>query len=489
MPTLANGSGALRINVPKGSSLIIRNQSGVETVTGSSAAREDAAYALGANAFVYGPQTASSDVSISTTGVLTYDIVAGDPTPASVPAAVSRSASTGQPSGLIDPATGQAVGSGGGVGFVGKAGAASVVYDMPIWRKALANARSGIAPALLLFAGDSKTSGHGAGSGGTTATNARAYNEAAQVTRILNRRRIKTTMDSWLGDQNIGGLAGYTGAAGYTLYDPTITTSGTAWAPDVSASTIGGRFWIGTSGGTGTLTMTPANPFDTFVSAYARTGGSATSLPVTINGVAQTAIDTRGPNDLGLTTFAGVTSGPVVLGAPTGGNAFGVGGYAYLSSDPGVVVLQGGSLGAAISGFAFAGTAYNTAPAMTKLAPALTVLKCTTNDINGSTPGATYAASLQTVITNVKAYGDLIVVIDTPGSNANYTNGLYDAYIAQIYALCAAAQVNVVDLRAVTAQTYAASNAAGYNYDGTSHMTRLGYAACAELLAEVIAAV
>ena len=115
MPTLANGSGALRINVPRGSSLIIRNQSGVETVTGSSAAREDATYALGAGAFVYGPQTASSDLSISTTGVLTYDIVAGDPTPASTPAAVARSASTGQPSGLIDPATGQPLGGGGAV--------------------------------------------------------------------------------------------------------------------------------------------------------------------------------------------------------------------------------------------------------------------------------------------------------------------------------------------------------------------------------------
>lgn len=114
MPTLSNGSGALRINVPRGSSLIIRNQSGVETVTGSSVTREDAAFALGAGAFVYGPQTSASDVSITTTGTLTYDIVAGDPTPASTPAVVTRSASTGAPSGLIDPATGQAVGGGGG---------------------------------------------------------------------------------------------------------------------------------------------------------------------------------------------------------------------------------------------------------------------------------------------------------------------------------------------------------------------------------------
>lgn len=132
MPTLQNGSGALRINVPRGSSLIIRNQSGVETVTGSSVAREDATFALGANAFVYGPQTASSDVSISTTGVLTYDIVAGDPTPASVPAAVSRSAATGAAIAAVDPATGQPLGGGGviGVGLVaGRSRPASVLRN------------------------------------------------------------------------------------------------------------------------------------------------------------------------------------------------------------------------------------------------------------------------------------------------------------------------------------------------------------------------
>jgi lysophospholipase L1-like esterase len=112
MPTLQNGSGALRINVPKGSTLIIRNQSGVETVTGSSAAREDATAFLGANAVVYGPQSASSDVSITTTGVLTYDIVSGDATPATDDVRVSRNAATGAASGLVD-ANNQPVGGGG----------------------------------------------------------------------------------------------------------------------------------------------------------------------------------------------------------------------------------------------------------------------------------------------------------------------------------------------------------------------------------------
>lgn len=112
MPTLQTGSGALRINVPRGSTLIIRNQSGAETVTGSSAAREDATFALGAGAVVYGPQSSSSDVSITTTGVLTYDIVAGDATPATDDVRVSRNAATGAAGGLVD-GTGQPVGGSG----------------------------------------------------------------------------------------------------------------------------------------------------------------------------------------------------------------------------------------------------------------------------------------------------------------------------------------------------------------------------------------
>lgn len=137
MPTLANGSGALRINVPKGSSLIIRNQSGVETVTGSSVAREDASAVLGSGVFVYGPQTASSDVTISTNGACDYDIVAGDPTPARDTARVVRNAATGSPSSLVDPATGQAVGGGGGTGDkTAQRRARAAQWNGPAWIQA-----------------------------------------------------------------------------------------------------------------------------------------------------------------------------------------------------------------------------------------------------------------------------------------------------------------------------------------------------------------
>lgn len=116
MPQLTSTQSSLILSVAKGNSLIVRNRSGVETVTGSSVAREDATAVLGSGAYVYGPQTSASTLTISTTGVCDYDIVAGDPTPATEPARVVRSAATGAPASLIDPATGQPVGAGGGVG-------------------------------------------------------------------------------------------------------------------------------------------------------------------------------------------------------------------------------------------------------------------------------------------------------------------------------------------------------------------------------------
>lgn len=113
MAILTSGAGSLKLSVPKGSSLIIRNLSGTETVTGSGSAREDATAFLGAGAYVYGPQAAEVQVTISTTGTLDYSVVAGDPTPATPDVYVTRNPATGAPTGIVD-GTGTTVAAGGG---------------------------------------------------------------------------------------------------------------------------------------------------------------------------------------------------------------------------------------------------------------------------------------------------------------------------------------------------------------------------------------
>lgn len=81
--TILNASvGALRLSLAKGETLIVRNYSGVETVSGSTVSREDASSTLGAGAVVYGPQSVAASIVLSTTGTLDYQTVMGDPTPA-----------------------------------------------------------------------------------------------------------------------------------------------------------------------------------------------------------------------------------------------------------------------------------------------------------------------------------------------------------------------------------------------------------------------
>lgn len=86
MTILATGSQTLTIAVPSGSSLVIKDLSGSHTVTGGSR-REDASLSMGAGFSVYGPLGADGSLSISTTGVVDYQVVAGDPTPSTSGAA------------------------------------------------------------------------------------------------------------------------------------------------------------------------------------------------------------------------------------------------------------------------------------------------------------------------------------------------------------------------------------------------------------------
>jgi hypothetical protein len=72
--TIANGS--LPLTLRKGETLVIRNYSGAETVTGSSSIRELSANGLAS----YGPQPVDVSVVLSSGGSLDYQIVVGDVT-------------------------------------------------------------------------------------------------------------------------------------------------------------------------------------------------------------------------------------------------------------------------------------------------------------------------------------------------------------------------------------------------------------------------
>lgn len=80
MTYFTSDAGTLRITVPKGSTLIVRNYSGIDAVIGSTVSREKPLN-MGDGCFVYGPQTSDAAISLTTSGSLDYQVVAGDPTP------------------------------------------------------------------------------------------------------------------------------------------------------------------------------------------------------------------------------------------------------------------------------------------------------------------------------------------------------------------------------------------------------------------------
>jgi len=394
--------------------------------------------------------------------------------------------------GVLDEA-GEPV-AGGVAGSIKAIALSALKFDMPNWRRAVAGARAGIAPALVAYSGDSKVTGQGAGTGASGVTGARSKSAPAQITAILNQRFHKASMDSWAGDQNVSTVVGYTGqptsGAGYNLYDPSLVAAGgTAWNPDSAPSTFGGRFWIGTSGGTGTLSMTPAAAaVDTVVLGFARTASSSTAVPVTINGVAKAAVNTQsGANDAALTTYTGVTSGAITLGGPTGGQAFFIGGYAYQSANPGIVMMQGGQCGQRLGQMVASANGSSTLRATLAFSPKLNILKVLTNDVVGATSVGTFTTQLVAWVTAVQAAGsDALFIADFPGADTKFTDGTYSALYAAMVSVANTYSVNVLYLPAIFGVDYAAISAAGYTYDSAAHGTALCYSLEAEAVSALL---
>ena len=122
MTILTSANGSLPLTLRKGETLVIRNYSGTETVTGSTVAREDVSSTTGSGAIAYGPQTSAATLTLSSSGSLDYQVVSGDLTPA-VSALIS------QPTGQIVTPSGEVVGGNVDAIFVPKVATYGGIMD------------------------------------------------------------------------------------------------------------------------------------------------------------------------------------------------------------------------------------------------------------------------------------------------------------------------------------------------------------------------
>jgi len=163
------------------------------------------------------------------------------------------------------------------------------------------------------------------------------------------------------------------------------------------------------------------------VTVYYSSGGGGTVQPNVDGGSALGTIGGSG-GTWAQSSFT-VTAGAHTINLLPGNNGifylWGICGT--LSTTPAIDIVQGAWFGANAASY---NTSSLNAGQLASVAPDLTIIDLTINDANGGTPLAAYQASIQTLITNAKQTGDVLLVAGPPSNSVAATNGTMAQYAA-----------------------------------------------------------
>lgn len=341
---------------------------------------------------------------------------------------------------------------------------------LPKYKAALQLTAQRKKPTLILIAGDSTEAGMGVNTGTNGWVGARKMTATAQLARMLGAQDSAAVGSGCGNDVTLD------------QYDERVTL-GTGITQTANVGALGGGWIIFGSGATGAYTITPrgSKGYDRVRVIYGRyvTGGAST-MKVSVGGTQIGTFDARGGTGLGDTQsveFSCTYSGPHVpiaiqgTSGTTDGTCIITAVIWYDSTDPGVILLNGGSAGAKASDLNSTGNPWAQKFAMAAIAPDLTICNCWINDTFYRTAPATYTTNLSAVKTNV-ASGDMVFVGYQPINDASMFDGQGDAIFAAMQSV--AGTYPVIDLRGAFGQTYAAANAIGGIYSDTLHITAKG---------------
>lgn len=338
-------------------------------------------------------------------------------------------------------------------------------YPVNKWKAAKIQTKARKDYAVCLFYGDSTTGGFGAGKTVGLNYNDDAYrsNAASQAAILLNSRIQRATRDSIFGTSNaVTGGSGVT----YPQFDPRVTF-GSGWAGGDGATLFGGGFFQATTTTAGTLDFQPEFAFDRFTVFYPKATSGTTNLVVQVDGSAAgyAAISNNGASGVGSTSYT-ITGALAVhkisFTSPNAAvNAWVTGIICWSAANPGIVVCVAGAAGGRASELATAG-GFSTLPMLSLLAPDLTIVNCTINDQSSQPAAATVVTNLSSIMDTALVSGDVIMLVNSPNTNAGFSNGYLTTVTPLLKAACDARSVNMIDLRDHLGYTWALANAAGY---------------------------
>ncbi len=332
-------------------------------------------------------------------------------------------------------------------------GVTTLAKALPKWRKALANARSGVSPAKLGFPGDSTTRG--------SAMALSSYAWPSRMAAQMAALNIPICADSGFGCPATPTVPG--------VYDPRVSL-GAGWAP-AGVLTIGGRFYLNTTT-LNAISFTPTGQFDTVDVYYAKAAGFGT-FNVDIDGGAATSVVSGtaplGPSKVTLTAALGVHTvniTPTTLGS----GVYVTGWDCYDSSAPKVRILNTAAGSARAYGDWNSTSTQNTAGgALLGVSTDLQICMLGLNDESDNRSLSDFGTAMDSIITNAKVTGDIILLGHHNGGHK--TDAVQDTYRSTIKNLAITRAVPYIDIPEARGGSYADMVAGGWMVD-TLHPNR-----------------
>lgn len=342
---------------------------------------------------------------------------------------------------------------------------ASLLY----WRRAIARTRATTpVRGKMVIIGDSTSMGAGAGSSGTSLLTGAYLKAWPHRLATMSSAPVQLSSNSWWGTQ------GYDSAAGITLsgYDPRLTL-GANWAPNLA--TLGGKVIRYAPGAVNNFSFTPQAAFDTIVVYFLKNSGNGSATINVDGGASLGTITTSNASLVWATqTFTCAKGTHTINIVPNNdGQMFFGGIVTYDSTVPAIDVIQTAIYGSLAGSHVANTNVYDHMPTLRFIAPDVTIICLTINDSNGGTPLATYQPNLQTIITNAKLSGDVILMVGPPSNTTQATDGTLDSYISVVKALAATNNCALINLKDRWG-SYAATNPV-LPYADTLHPGELGY--------------
>lgn len=348
--------------------------------------------------------------------------------------------------------------------------------SLPHWRAAVARVRSGLGRGRIVMAGDSTTQGYAAQST-ASAVGDWPLSPVSGLAKLLTANYIQTSVASFFGDTNALG-SGTT----YALYD-TRFTMGANWSESTTHPILGGDWFQYDNLAVSNITFTPTTAFDTVICYNWK--ASPGTFTFNVDGGSSLGTSTGGSTGYqALSATVSKATHTINVVPNNNGAIFFAGILAYDSTTPSVDVIQAGFNGSTIASYLGSSQPYNAIPALQFLAPDVTIINLTINDIvaNGAAGLPAYITNMQSLITAAQASGDVILMMGVPGSSN--TPAVLAAYRAALIQLAVANNAPFLDLTTRWV-SYASANAI-MPYGNGVHPSSVGYYDVAQAVHDVL---